>query len=292
MGREVDGHDGNGEAGGGSRSAGPEGSAGAVLSRAVRRHFSVAKVDRDRTPALLARAEAIADARAFGLLGILPEGRRGPASLLDSLDENALDAASSRGLLSALIAGEAYGKDALGLSGVGLGGGGIGEGVGLGRVGEVGHSDGAPGPGTGGMGSPGTLGHGFGWGGSWDTAWAGRGNVGRGTKVLRLHRAPVDDDARLPPEAISRVVRQNFGRFRLCYERGLVRDPSLAGRVTTHFLVGPGGVVKSAADAGSDLKDREVVGCIVRAFYGLTFPAPPGDVLVGATYPIVLSPTD
>ena len=47
--------------------------------------------------------------------------------------------------------------------------------------------------------------------------------------------------------------------------------------------------VASALDGGSTLPDPEVVSCIVRAFYGLSFPAPE-DGIVTSTYPIVLSP--
>ena len=36
-------------------------------------------------------------------------------------------------------------------------------------------------------------------------------------------------NGRLPPEVIQRIVRQNFGRFRLCYENGLRNNPNLAG---------------------------------------------------------------
>jgi len=34
-------------------------------------------------------------------------------------------------------------------------------------------------------------------------------------------------NGRLPPEVIQRIVRQKFGRFRLCYEQNLRMQPSL-----------------------------------------------------------------
>ena len=33
----------------------------------------------------------------------------------------------------------------------------------------------------------------------------------------------------LPPEVIQRIVRQNFGRFRMCYEQGLTQEPEPPG---------------------------------------------------------------
>jgi hypothetical protein len=93
----------------------------------------------------------------------------------------------------------------------------------------------------------------------------------------------------LPPELIQRTVRQNFGRFRMCYEQGLTRNPSLTGRVEVRFLIDSSGTVARAAKGASDLPDPGVVDCIVRAFYGLSFTAPDNGT-VSVTYPLMLSP--
>jgi hypothetical protein len=94
---------------------------------------------------------------------------------------------------------------------------------------------------------------------------------------------------RLPPEVIQRIVRQNFGRFRFCYERGLTRNPGLEGRVSVRFIVGRDGNVSNVVNGGSDLPDSAVTSCILSAFYGLSFPEPEGGV-VTVVYPILLSP--
>jgi outer membrane biosynthesis protein TonB len=83
-------------------------------------------------------------------------------------------------------------------------------------------------------------------------------------------------------------VRQNHGRFRFCYEQGLARNPALGGHVTVRFVIGRDGAVSSVADGGSTLPDPAVVSCVVRAFYGLSFPQPEGGI-VTVTYPIVFS---
>jgi Ca-activated chloride channel family protein len=96
---------------------------------------------------------------------------------------------------------------------------------------------------------------------------------------------------RLPPEVVQRIVRQNFGRFRLCYESALRNNPSLKGRVAVRFLIGRDGKTSAVGDGGSDLPDGSVVTCVVRAFYGLQFPEPEGGV-VTVVYPIMFSPGD
>jgi hypothetical protein len=96
---------------------------------------------------------------------------------------------------------------------------------------------------------------------------------------------------RLPPETIQRIIRQNFGRFRACYQAGLQHHPTLAGRVAVKFVIGRDGAVASVQDGGSDLPDPRVVSCVIRAFYGLSFPQPEGGI-VSVVYPIAFSPAE
>ena len=163
--------------------------------------------------------------------------------------------------------GEAFGAGGLGLSGVGEGAGGRGEGIGLGNLGH--------GAGTG-------TGQGFG---------RGSGSLGgaRSTPAPSLREGAVAVNGRLPPEVIRRIVRQNFGRFRLCYENGLRAKPGLTGRVAVTFVIDRTGAVASARNGGSDLPGADVISCVVRAFSQLSFPQPEGGT-VTVTYPILFSP--
>src|SRR5258707_9864072 len=96
-------------------------------------------------------------------------------------------------------------------------------------------------------------------------------------------------NGRLPPEVIQRIVRQNFGRFRLCYENGLRNNPNLTGRVSVRFVIGRDGAVSNVSNGCSDMPDGGGVSCVVRAFYGLSFPQPQGGI-VTVTYPIMVNP--
>jgi hypothetical protein len=100
---------------------------------------------------------------------------------------------------------------------------------------------------------------------------------------------PTNVSGRLLPEIIQRVVRQNFGRFRQCYEAGLRQNPSLQGRVTVRFVIGRDGAVSNAANGGSDLQDSGVVSCVIGTFDGLSFP-PPENGIVSVSYPLLLEP--
>jgi hypothetical protein len=104
---------------------------------------------------------------------------------------------------------------------------------------------------------------------------------------LRQGRVEVAGD--LPPEVISRIVRQNFGRFRLCYEQGLRRDPELRGRVAVKIAIAHDGATSSAEDAGSELPNREVVACVVRSFGSLSFPSPTVGT-ASVVFPLLFDP--
>ncbi len=166
--------------------------------------------------------------------------------------------------------GEAFGGNGLGLSGVGEGGGGNALGVGLGTVGTIGR-----GAGTG-------TGQGFG---------PGHGGLSRGhtTTVPLVRMGVTTASGALPPEVIQRIVRQNFGRFRMCYENGLRSNPSLQGRVSVRFIIGRDGGVSAVGNSGSDLPDPAVTQCVISAFYGLSFPEPERGI-VTVVYPIMFTP--
>ena len=110
----------------------------------------------------------------------------------------------------------------------------------------------------------------------------------RPTPTLRQGAITVTGD--IPPEVIARIVRQSFGRFRLCYENGLRSNPGLEGTVVTNFVIGrDGSVVQSGPDTPAMLHDDLTVGCIMRAFANLSFPTPErGPVKV--RFPITFSP--
>jgi tetratricopeptide (TPR) repeat protein len=150
--------------------------------------------------------------------------------------------------------------------------------VGLGGVGSASGASMAPAP-IAPRGAVGGSGSGIGLGGH------------RITQAPQLREGATQVNGRLPPEVIRRIVRQNFGRFRLCYVNGLRTNPRLSGRVSVRFVIDRSGGVSTAQDAGSTMADRNVVSCVVRGFGNLSFPQPEGGIVV-VVYPITFSPSD
>lgn len=223
----------------------------------------------------LARDAAIAEAQSIGMIGLLNSmnSYAGPAALWGADVPNGPDATNHWGNLFGEDIGESGGVGGLALSGPGSGGGGRGDWIGIGGIGTCGTNCG--------LGAdPRGFGSGFGTG--------KRGHVASGPKLR-----PVGDTVTggsLAPELIQRVVRQNFGRFRHCYESALRTNPNLTGRVTARFVIDRDGSVSMASNGGSDLPDSSTVQCVISAFYGLSFPAP-RDGVVRVSYPILFTPS-
>jgi hypothetical protein len=261
------------EGGTGKRGGGEEGAMGNPNAPQTGHRWGV-QGPHDNPDPHVARTAALRDATQFGMIGLLNAGMGGdpnaPTAIWGRDESSGIDPMSARGRMWGDVIGDSFGHGGIGLTGVGEGGGQSGEGIGFGSIGTIGH-----GSGTG-------TGDGFG---------SGHG-LGRGTHVPQpppMRTGVITVNGRIPREVIQRIVRQNYGRFRLCYESGLRGNPSLQGRVAVRFVIGRNGAVSNASNGDSDLPNSSVVQCVVQAYYGLSFPEPEGGI-VTVTYPIMFSP--
>jgi TonB family protein len=158
------------------------------------------------------------------------------------------DAVSARGNAWGRDSGDSVGSGAsgLGLSGIGEGGAGRGQGIGLGSIGTLGSGSSRLGPAT------------------------------KPSPQPRISTGALQVNGRLPPEVIQRIVRYNFGRFRMCYEAARAKLPQLAGSVNVAFTISPTGEVTNARLAPSSLPSAETQACVLTSFKMLSFPAPEG----------------
>lgn len=92
----------------------------------------------------------------------------------------------------------------------------------------------------------------------------------------------------LPKEVIQRIVRPNFGLFRLCYEAALALDGDLEGTITVRWTIEADGSVRDLR-AESDFKDKTLVECVRKAFGRISYPKPEGGV-VQVRYPLLFAP--
>lgn len=261
--------------GGGERAEAAKNEAGSMGKRnaPVTNKRAAVEGPKDNPNPTMAREEALREARSIGMIGLLNSvngDTKAPTSPWGDV-ANGNDPMSANGNMWGDELGESGGSGGLGLTGIGEGGGGRGEGVGIDGVGTCG--------GTICSGLEGGFGNSFGrTGGGYKTK--DHGMRAGDTKVER---------GSLPADVIQRIVRQNYGRFRMCYEQGLAKNPNLQGRVNVRFVIDRSGAVSNAANGGSDIPDSGVVSCVVSQYYGISFPAPK-DGVVTVNYPIMFTP--
>lgn len=100
-----------------------------------------------------------------------------------------------------------------------------------------------------------------------------RRSVALPTRGKSARASAIQADGRLWPEA-QRVVRQNSGRIRFCYEKALRTNPALRGNVVVKLVVDASGAVTTALDGGSDIADQAVVSCVLQCFKRMRFSEP------------------
>ncbi len=258
----------------GAPAAGAEGASGKPDTNKSGRW--AAKGDAKPEDATLAREHALAEASTLGAIGALNSlfATSADAPVVPwGTTQNGSDAVDKVGLLFGGTIDDGRGSGGLGLSGPAQGGGGTANAIGMTGMGGLGHTGKCLGDGP----CEGTA--------------VGRGHPGGGhtSRFKGPRYAEPTVNGRLDPEVIRRVVRLNDGRYRACYQAGLVANPGLAGRVSVKFLIDRSGAVGLAADGGSDLPDENVRRCVVSSFVSLSFPAPENGA-VSVIYPIVFSP--
>ena len=165
-------------------------------------------------------------------------------------------------------AGDAYGGFAFGQVGSGRGGGGVSErGIGL----------------TGGFGTQGR-------GGQGGNSGYGR-NAGqldeRSTKIPQVVPGKPVVTGSLDKELIRRVIRKHRREIKYCYEKELIKNKNLAGRIVISFTISSTGRVVAAVKKSSTINNGAVESCVTSKVRRWIFPEPKGGGIVRVSYPFV-----
>lgn len=153
---------------------------------------------------------------------------------------------------------------------------------------------GAPGVGAGGNGSFGSALGGL-KGASASLSHGGNGNIelgGRGKGATRVGPGKIAYKGGLSRDEIQRVVGRVMSQAKYCYEKELVRDPTLVGKVVASWTIDATGKATHVAIAANTIAGASgaaVGGCVARIVARLVFPAPRGGGEVHVTYPFVFS---
>lgn len=192
-------------------------------------------------------------------------GAGGAQSLFGSGDTfgDAMDQVAMSGSGDAFNAGFGYGG--MGSMGRGAGGGGTGPG----RIGGLADKD------TGG----------------------GRGSgKGLGTKAKAKVKPKVKFEAPkqegfCKKENLQQVVTKQANALRNCYERQLLANPDLSGKIIVQWKVGLDGGVTDSYVKESTMKEEKVETCLTRVVKRMKFDPPDGGICV-VEYPFSFSPSE
>lgn len=124
---------------------------------------------------------------------------------------------------------------------------------------------------------------------------AGSGGVGQvtgggGTGKVRgiVRRQPArsigTSGGFLSKDAIAKVINEGLSRVQSCYERELISDPSLQGKIVFDWVIGPEGSVTTTRVSSSSLPSQTVATCISNLIKTWQFPKPSGGS-VTVVYP-------
>ena len=90
---------------------------------------------------------------------------------------------------------------------------------------------------------------------------------------------------------IDEVIRRHGNQIAYCYQRELTKYPSLAGRITTKFVIAKDGSVSSSQIKTSTMGNETVESCVNGRFMRMQFPRPVGGGIVIVSYPFAFSPS-
>ncbi|MCC6746255.1 MAG: AgmX/PglI C-terminal domain-containing protein [Deltaproteobacteria bacterium] len=115
--------------------------------------------------------------------------------------------------------------------------------------------------------------------------------AGTGTRVRgRVGKAPTRAISAtggvLSREAIQKVVAEHMAAIQACYERQLIHNPGLAGKVVFDWVISTSGSVSSARMVSSSVANPAVASCILGEIRTWHFPQPQGGS-VQVRYPFV-----
>ncbi|WP_225409852.1 AgmX/PglI C-terminal domain-containing protein [Stigmatella hybrida] len=115
----------------------------------------------------------------------------------------------------------------------------------------------------------------------------GKGKVG-GTVTRATARSVSAAQGSIDREAVAKVINSHLQEVHACYERALLKDPGLAGKVVLEWTIGGNGRVAAAKTKSSTLRNSAVESCILSNLKTWAFPSPKGGVVI-ITYPFLFN---
>lgn len=125
-----------------------------------------------------------------------------------------------------------------------------------------------------------------GFGGSGTVGGVGAGFGGKGFDMA-LGGEEEEAIGGLDKSLIAAVVQANIGQIKHCYEKQLLIDPNLVGKVVAGWTIDKDGKVPASSVKKSTMNSKPVENCIIAKIRTWNFPKPKGGGQVLVSYPFL-----
>jgi hypothetical protein len=122
--------------------------------------------------------------------------------------------------------------------------------------------------------------------GSFATGSVGKGKVAGAVISANVRKAEVR--GQLDRELIAKVINEHMGEIRGCYERALLKEAGLAGKLVLEWTIETNGIVSEVRVKTATLRGPDVPNCIIGGLKGWSFPKPKGGNVV-VSYPFLFN---
>jgi TonB family protein len=95
----------------------------------------------------------------------------------------------------------------------------------------------------------------------------------------------------LQKQDVGDVVQRHIGALQSCYERALLHDPDLGGRLVMEWTITTEGVIGDVSVRTDEVGDPAVAACVTAIIEGFTFEGTP-DEDITITYPFMFRAVD
>ena len=119
----------------------------------------------------------------------------------------------------------------------------------------------------------------------------GAGGVGKGAVGGTVSRATARNmgiQGTIDREAVAKTVNSHLQEVRACYERALLKEPALSGKVVLEWTISTAGKVVTAKTKTSTLRNSAVEACILQSLKTWQFPMAKGGVVI-VSYPFLFN---
>jgi hypothetical protein len=119
----------------------------------------------------------------------------------------------------------------------------------------------------------------------------GAGNVGKGSvggTVGHVISRNMGIQGTIDREAVAKVINSHLSEVSACYERALLKEPGLAGKIILEWNISTAGSVTTAKTKSSTMRSSSVEGCILSALKLWKFPPAKGAGVI-ISYPFMFN---